>query len=158
MDRFNKFLTTNRLKKGDIADYLGVSRAFITQLSSGQRKLPDDKLALIKANAHGWDVSMLESDSKRGGITLLKGLVPTAQVSTEAKIRRAVQEAFNPEEQFVIRYLERKIKDLESKIDEKNTLINQLYKDIGALEHKLELARKGEIASPVAGSSDVDAV
>ena len=46
MDAFNNFLTINKLKKGEIASFLGVSRAFITQICSGQRKLPDDKLAL----------------------------------------------------------------------------------------------------------------
>lgn len=55
---FGKFLKDNGIKKVEIASYLGVSSAFITQLCSGIRKLPNDKLALILSNDH-WDVSAL---------------------------------------------------------------------------------------------------
>lgn len=57
MDTFIKFLLVNKIKKNELATYLGVSRAFVTQLASGERKLPADKLALIKANT-AWDTSM----------------------------------------------------------------------------------------------------
>ena len=56
---FAKFMKVNGLKRKDIASFLGVSGAFITQITSGDRPLPQEKLALIKANAYGWDVSML---------------------------------------------------------------------------------------------------
>lgn len=59
MTPFAKFLSVNGLKRKDIAAFLGVSGAFITQISSGDRPLPEEKLAMIKANAYGWDVSML---------------------------------------------------------------------------------------------------
>lgn len=59
MNNFAKFLSVNDLKRKDIASFLGVSGAFITQITSGDRPLPDEKLAMIKANAFGWDVSML---------------------------------------------------------------------------------------------------
>ncbi|MDO4707473.1 MAG: S24 family peptidase [Porphyromonadaceae bacterium] len=55
---FQEFIKVNALKKKDIAEYLGVSNAFITQLSNGLRGVPEDKIALIKANEKGWDVSM----------------------------------------------------------------------------------------------------
>lgn len=69
MDRFSKFLSVNRLKKKDIASFLGVSNAFITQLCSNMRPLPDEKFALIKANTFGWDISMLTTQEDTPEIT-----------------------------------------------------------------------------------------
>lgn len=66
MGNFSNFLKANGLKKKDIASFLGVSNAFITQLCSDARKLPDEKLALIKANTLNWDISMLEQPEEKG--------------------------------------------------------------------------------------------
>ena len=54
-----------------------------------------------------------------------------------------------PKENTLVEYLERKVNDQES-------LIRELYQQIGMLEAELELTRKGEIASRVAGSSDAN--
>ena len=61
MSEFAKFLDVNELKRRDIAEYLGVSGSFITQIRKGERPLPQKMLAEIKANAYGWDVSMFTS-------------------------------------------------------------------------------------------------
>lgn len=66
MTDFELFISRNNLQKKDIAAYLGVSASFITQLCQGRRGLPIDKLALLKRNPHGWDVSMLTEE--RGSI------------------------------------------------------------------------------------------
>ena len=58
MTDFQTFIDVNGLKKGFIAEFLGVSNAFITQLCSGAKAIPSKKLALIKANQFGWDISM----------------------------------------------------------------------------------------------------
>lgn len=55
---FEEFINKNRLKKKDVAEYLGVSSAFITALCSGSRPIPIDKYDLIKSNPN-WDTSML---------------------------------------------------------------------------------------------------
>ena len=61
MADFERFLKDNNLKKIDIADYLQVSKAFITQLCNGGRRLPPEKFALLQAK--GWDTTaLLESD------------------------------------------------------------------------------------------------
>lgn len=125
MTNFAKFLSINGLKRKDIASFLGVSGAFITQISSGDRPLPEDKLAMIKANAYNWDVSMLTQ--------------PKNPMTDE------------PKADGLVEYLERKVSDQE-------ILIRELYQQIGMLEAKLDLARKGEIASVVGGSSSADAV
>lgn len=56
-----------------------------------------------------------------------------------------------PKADGLVEYLERKVSDQE-------ILIRELYQQIGMLEAKLDLARKGEIASVVGGSSDASAV
>lgn len=75
---FERFLKDNNLKKIDIADYLQVSKAFITQLCNGSRRLPPEKFALLQAK--GWDTTaLLESDqssdnSNNGNITKIGNL------------------------------------------------------------------------------------
>ena len=59
--------------------------------------------------------------------------------------------ADEPKADGLVEYLERKVGDQE-------VLIRELYQQIGMLEAKLDLARKGEIASVVGGSSDASAV
>lgn len=78
MADFERFLKDNNLKKIDIADYLQVSKAFITQLCNGSRRLPPEKFALLQAK--GWDTTaLLESDqssdnSNNGNITKIGNL------------------------------------------------------------------------------------
>lgn len=146
MTPFAKFLSINGLKRKDIAAFLGVSGAFITQISSGARKLPDEKLAIIKANAYRWDTSMLE-DKTLSGMDRVREQEPVSQ----EQLRSTVLQVMEPAEKFHIEYLERKVNDLES-------LIRELYKQIGILEEKLDSARKGETASHVGTSSVVKAV
>jgi transcriptional regulator with XRE-family HTH domain len=59
--------------------------------------------------------------------------------------------ADEPKADGLVEYLERKVSDQE-------ILIRELYQQIGMLEAKLDLARKGEIARVVTGSSDASAV
>lgn len=62
MTDFEAFIKANKLLKKDIAAYLRVSNAFVTQLCSGARTLPSQKLALIRSNNQGWDTSMLRGE------------------------------------------------------------------------------------------------
>ena len=54
-----------------------------------------------------------------------------------------------PKANGLVDYLTRKVSDQE-------VLIRELYQQIGMLEAKLDLARKGEIASVAVGSSDAN--
>lgn len=128
MTDFSNFLAVNGLKRQEIADYLGVSGAFVSQVTAGNRPLPEDKLAKIKQNTNGWDVSMLTS-SRGGKVSrLMSGIdiIPK---------RVVVKNALESEDKILVNYLEKKIED-------KDRLIRELEKKIGMLEAKLELANK----------------
>lgn len=138
MSNFAKFLKVNGLKRKDIASFLGVSGAFITQISSGDRPLPEEKLAMIKANDLGWDISMLIPEQEHYDAMMKKTL-------------SVYKRFYSSDDNSLIGYLQRQVED-------KDRLIQNLYQQIGMLEAKLDLARKGEIASGAAGSLSADAV
>lgn len=74
MTDFEIFIRHNNLKKSKIAQYMGVSNAFITQLVNGNRGIPNDKLLKIIANTE-WDTSMFS------GVTSLSA--PSTSSSNE---------------------------------------------------------------------------
>ena len=63
MTAFELFIKKNALKKKEIAEFIGTSNAFITQLCQGLSPLPADKLKKIKENT-SWDTSMLSYGEK----------------------------------------------------------------------------------------------
>lgn len=133
MEDFGNFLTTNGLKKKEIASFLGVSNAFVTQLCTGRSKLTVEKLALIKANK-AWDSSMLSAD-KRGYVFKAKNYLGH---ELKPDISSVVKEVLTPKQDTLhTGYLQRKVEDQEK-------LIRELYQKIGMLEAKLELASKGD--------------
>lgn len=52
------FMEKNNLQKQELASYLGVSNAFISQVCKGKAKLSPERLAQLKENG-SWDTSML---------------------------------------------------------------------------------------------------
>lgn len=56
-----EFRKYNRLNQQELADYLGVSRGFISLVETNASKLPQSKLAMILANTE-WDTSMLDNN------------------------------------------------------------------------------------------------
>lgn len=70
-----KFRIQNKLLQKEIADYLGVSRNFISIIESGKSSLPREQWQKLVNNDQGWDTSaLLESgqptdNSNNGNIT-----------------------------------------------------------------------------------------
>ena len=60
MTAFANFLFLNEIANKDIADYLGVSQSFISNVCSGVKKLSKDKMGMVMNNPYGWDTSPLE--------------------------------------------------------------------------------------------------
>ena len=53
------FRRENGLTQDDIAQYLGVSIPFISQVENGRRSLPDTQMDKLKNNDRGWKTDML---------------------------------------------------------------------------------------------------
>lgn len=142
------FRKANNISQVELAEYLGVGQSFISQMEKGIRPIPQEYISKLSANQN-WNTSMLISESSDLDATTLRGrereLAPGDIRSTlENVLKHGTTDYF-------ISYLEGKIADQES-------LIRELYQQIGALEAKLELARKGETANAVEGSLSADAV
>ena len=58
MNFFDEFLSANKLKKVEVAEYLGVTKSTITSLSNGTLKASQTVLDKLKAHPE-WDTSMV---------------------------------------------------------------------------------------------------
>lgn len=60
MSAFSNFLEINRIMKKDIAEYLGVSNAYVSQLVTGEKRLSEQKMSLLRQNSE-WDLTPFDS-------------------------------------------------------------------------------------------------
>ena len=123
MTDFEIFIQTNGLLKKDIAKYLGVSNAFITQICSGARALPPQKVAIIKANSNGWDTSMF--DAHNGNVT--SSIIVNG--GTNGNIHNDNRQYFSDSPDVLraqIDMLDERIKEKDAQIKEKDAQIKQL--------------------------------
>jgi hypothetical protein len=131
MDAFNKFLSVNGLKKGEVASFLDVSSAFITQVSTGKSKLSPAKIKLIKGNQK-WDTSMF-------------GVVsPNLAQGPVAPIVKVVGDIKRPETSQDAAY-KLLVEDYKRQIKDKDALVQELCKKIGMLEAQIEVLTKGGV-------------
>lgn len=122
------FRKANKISQIELAEFLEVGQSFISQIEKGTRPLPSEYISRLTANSN-WDTSMLTFSPE------------------EQEWKSIVQE----DQAVFVNYLEKKVSDQE-------ILIRELYQQIGMLEAKLDLARKGEIARTADGSSVVKVV
>ncbi|MCQ2166419.1 MAG: helix-turn-helix domain-containing protein [Bacteroidales bacterium] len=83
MTVIKEFRKVNHLLQKDLADFLGVSREFISMAESGKAPLPYNHLCKLRDNDKGWDVSMftcgvsggdhIEQNGGRGNIGKIAG-------------------------------------------------------------------------------------
>lgn len=128
------FRKANNLTQEQLGDYLGIKKSFVSQIESGKCPIPSDKFNKLINNPFGWDVTMLSMESENEFSDLQM-----------AKLMSAYNRMFGADNKTFIGYLQ-------SQIDDKDRLIRELYQQIGMLEAKLDLARKGEIAVVADGS------
>ena len=127
MANFEKFLKDNGIQKQEIAKYLNVSRAFVTQLSQGLRKLPADKLALIKSNKI-WDCSALDTETNSGILINAKNISGNASqdnrhyYSDSPDVLRSEIDKLDR----IIAEKEERIKEKDAQIKEKDAQIKTL--------------------------------
>ncbi len=122
MTDFERFIEENGLLKKDLAKYLGVSGAFITQICNGKRTLPDSKLALIKANTNGWDTSMFNAQNM--------GNVSNSVIVRGNNVHSIDNRHYYSDSPDVLRaqieILDERIKEKDAQIKEKDAQIKQL--------------------------------
>lgn len=66
------FLKINNLRQVDIARYLGVTEAAISNVVKGKSEFSKENLIKLQENPHGWDTSMLVESSKPELVAELK--------------------------------------------------------------------------------------
>ena len=72
-----EFRKANNLKQEEIADYLGVSKAFLSQIENFRRSLPDIQLSRLLNNPYNWDTRMLLIEDQNNSAN--KGAVQVQQ-------------------------------------------------------------------------------
>ena len=122
-----QFRKRNKLKQEELAEYLGVTRAFISMVETGASKLPTEKLNLLVSNPHGWDTSMLINGSiyagnnNVGDVNVLIGqnrASGDAHASGDSSMKIAVLEKENE-------MLRERLKDKDDQLAFLKTLINK---------------------------------
>ncbi len=81
MINLKDFRRANKLRQQVIADYLSVTRGYISLVETGASKLSEDKLAMLLANPYGWDTSLLIQESVPPTISAKASGNGSAQVS-----------------------------------------------------------------------------
>lgn len=122
-----EFRKRNKLTQVELAKYLGVLQGFVSQIESGNSKLPDDKLAMLLENPNGWDTSALTKDARHIGdnMTVNASGNGTATIYNRGGEPQAANTAALESK---VALLEEKVKYLEMLVGEKDRLIDVLMK------------------------------
>ena len=128
-EKLDEFLYKNRLKSSDLVEFWGVTKGVVSQILNGTTKLPTKRLEELLNNPHGWDISMLVDQPE----------APAPEQETS--------------DSPLIEYLQRKIAELEGKIDKLNEEKMDLLQENAILryENTMISPRKGDAED--AGSS-----
>lgn len=130
------FLKVNNLKQVDLARYLCVTEAAISNVVKGKSEFSEDNLIKIINNPHGWNVTMLTSD----------------QSENPAEIE--------PDIVFIKNRLMKHIESQDATISSLLDLLKAEREKVERLEEELRTYRehKGETAPAAAASSAARAV
>ena len=117
------FLKANGLKQRELAHYLGVTEAAISNVVKGKSDFAEENLIKILNNPHGWDVSML---------------VETPDQEPQELKAQHIPQLSNVE--ILLRDL---LAEERAKIDSLQDRINELIEENARLRTLLESERKG---------------
>ena len=70
------FRKANGITQDAVAEYLGVTKGFITQVENGRVALPEEKIAKLLQNDRGWSFE----DYKKMAVALLAAEIPAQEV------------------------------------------------------------------------------
>lgn len=126
MNRLDEFLHTNRLKQVDLANYLSVTKGYISLVLQGKKSLSKENLRKLIDNPHGWDVSMLASDQPKNPV----GVEPSGYHGKDDAI-------------IILREM---LAEERSRNDALQERINELIEENARLKTQIEGERKGGVA------------
>jgi transcriptional regulator with XRE-family HTH domain len=124
--RVREFLKVNHLKQRELANFLSVTEAAISNVVKGKSEFSKDNLIKILNNPHGWDVSMLTEESRDSKPELVAEQKPQLS-NVEILLRDMLAEK-------------------EAKIDALQERINELIEENARLKTLIEGERKGGVA------------
>jgi transcriptional regulator with XRE-family HTH domain len=84
-NKFKEFRKVNQISQEELAQFLGVTRSFISQVETGRSPLPFELRKLIQEN-HDWNSSMLEPEKPISNQQLLD-LIASQQKTIEMQAR-----------------------------------------------------------------------
>lgn len=123
---FKRFMFEQKIKQSVLAQYLGVSEGYISQVASGKKQLSDENFSKVLNNPYGWDVSMLTEESRDSKPELVAEYKPQLS-NVEILLRDMLAEK-------------------EAKIDVLQDRINELIEENARLKTLIESERKGGVA------------
>lgn len=123
---FKRFMFEQKIKQSVLAQYLGVSEGYISQVASGKKQLSDENFSKVLNNPYGWDVSMLTEESRDSKPELVTEYKPQLS-NVEILLRDMLAEK-------------------EAKIDVLQEKINELIEENARLKTLIESERKGGVA------------
>ena len=124
--RVREFLKVNHLKQRELANFLSVTEAAISNVVKGKSEFSKENLIKILNNPHGWDVSMLTEESRDSKPELVAEHKPQLS-NVEILLRDMLAEK-------------------EAKIDVLLERINELIEENARLKTLIESERKGGVA------------
>lgn len=125
--KVREFLKANNLKQRELANYLGVTEAAVSNVTKGKSYFSDENLIKIINNPYGWDVSMLEDAKSRDSKPELVAEYKPQLSNVEILLRDMLAEK-------------------EVKIDVLQDRINELIEENARLKTLIESERKGGVA------------
>lgn len=123
---FKRFMFEQKIKQSVLAQYLGVSEGYISQVASGKKQLSDENFSKVLNNPYGWDVTMLTEESRDSKPELVAEYKPQLS-NVEILLRDMLAEK-------------------EAKIDVLQDRINELIEENARLKTLIESERKGGVA------------
>lgn len=125
--KVREFLKANNLKQRELANYLGVTEAAVSNVTKGKSYFSDENLIKIINNPYGWNVSMLEDTKSRDSKPELVAEYKPQLSNVEILLRDMLAEK-------------------EAKIDVLQERINELIEENARLKTLVESERKGGVA------------
>lgn len=121
------FLRKNGLKQVQLARYLDVTEAAISNVANGKSEFSEENLIKIMNNPHGWDVSMLNDTQSRDSKPELVAEYRPHLSDVEILLREMLAEE-------------------RARVDALQERINELIEENARLKTLIEGERKGGIA------------